>query len=374
MKTRLGDGFHFIATMPFNAERRKVGYADMNSAYNFVVRAYENAESRAYAYILALKSDVVIFGSAPYEYIRARIEENKLTFVYSERLYKYGYISYLNPGNMRTLWVKYGKHFRKNLYLLCAGRYVAADYAMNGCFWGKAYQWGYFPQSKQYANIRSIIENKRHNSILWVGRLIDWKQPLQTLEVAYILKNRGHKFTMTIVGDGKLKQKMEEKIHDWRLEDCVQMTGMMKPEAVRAEMEASEIFLFNSNRQEGWGAVLNEAMNSACAVVAYKKIGSVQYMINNKVNGFIYNSPYVNTIVDIISMLILQPEKRKALATNAYYTILNDWNEVIAADRLLALIDAIMSGEVARKCFANGICKRAGVICIKNSKRGKIFE
>ena len=33
-------------------------------------------------------------------------------------------------------------------------------------------------------------------------------------------------------------------------------------------MEQADIYLFTSDRNEGWGAVANEAMNSACAMVA----------------------------------------------------------------------------------------------------------
>jgi hypothetical protein len=37
---------------------------------------------------------------------------------------------------------------------------------------------------------------------------------------------------------------------------------MMPPEEVRVHMEQSNIYLFTSDFGEGWGAVLNEAMNS----------------------------------------------------------------------------------------------------------------
>ena len=36
-------------------------------------------------------------------------------------------------------------------------------------------------------------------------------------------------------------------------------------------MEKADIFLFTSDRREGWGAVANEAMNSACALVVSGK-------------------------------------------------------------------------------------------------------
>ena len=55
-------------------------------------------------------------------------------------------------------------------------------------------------------------------------------------------------------------------------------------------MEKTGIFLFTSDRQEGWGAVLNEAMNSGCAVVASHLIGAVPFLKKKKKNGLVYSS------------------------------------------------------------------------------------
>ena len=40
--------------------------------------------------------------------------------------------------------------------------------------------------------------------------------------------------------------------------------------------------------QEGWGAVLNEAMNSGCACIASHAIGSAGFLIEHGENGFVY--------------------------------------------------------------------------------------
>lgn len=61
------------------------------------------------------------------------------------------------------------------------------------------------------------------------------------------------------------------------LNDYVTFTGPVQSDKVRGFMERAGIFLFTSDRQEGWGAVLNESMNSGCAVVASHAIGSVPF-------------------------------------------------------------------------------------------------
>ena len=44
-----------------------------------------------------------------------------------------------------------------------------------------------------------------------------------------------------------------------------------------------------SNQEEGWGVVVNEAMNSGCVVIGSNLAGSVPYLIENGKNGLIYN-------------------------------------------------------------------------------------
>lgn len=89
--------------------------------------------------------------------------------------------------------------------------------------------------------------------ILWVGRLLEWKHPDDALQVAKRLKVAGYVFTMNIIGTGALEQKLKDMIEQYQLNDCVHMLGPMPPESVREYMESSQIFLFTSDRNEGWG-------------------------------------------------------------------------------------------------------------------------
>ena len=98
------------------------------------------------------------------------------------------------------------------------------------------------------------------------------------------------------------------------VEDCVEMLGAMSPDEVRAYMERADVFLFTSDFNEGWGAVLNESMNSGCAVVASHAIGSVPFLIKDGVNGLIYENGnqkhFENRSVDCWTMTPI--EERRA--------------------------------------------------------------
>ena len=123
------------------------------------------------------------------------------------------------------------------------------------------------------------------------------------------------------------------------------MLGAMKPEQVRAYMEKSEIFLFSSDRNEGWGAVLNESMNSGCAVVASHAIGSVPFLLDNGKNGYIYKNGDMDDMYQKVKSLMDNPGKRREISKNAYTTIANEWNAENAASKLLVLAQALLNGE-----------------------------
>ena len=134
---QLTDGqFTFVATAPVPEERRELGYHDMNKQHPFVLTTYDSQENRKKALELAEECDIVIIGSAPKEYLQARMKQKKLCFLYSERLYKQGYEAWKWPVRLVRQYLNYGRY--QNLHLLCASAFTAADFAKTGTFIGKA--------------------------------------------------------------------------------------------------------------------------------------------------------------------------------------------------------------------------------------------
>lgn len=337
---RLTDrNFTFIATEPMEEERLKMGYKEANSVFDFILRAYESEENKQKALQLCYDCDVLMYGSAPDEYFKARVKAKKLTFKYGERFFKTPFTAKNIVKRTLSMMKHVIPYQNENHYLLCASAYMPSDCALYGCFKNKCFKWGYFPECKKYEDIGALIASKKKNSLLWCGRLIDWKHPELAISVAKRLKDDGYDFTLDIVGTGILENEIAEMIKKNDLSDRVFMRGAMPPEKVREYMEQSEIFLFTSDRQEGWGAVLNESMNSACAVVANNSIGSVPFVIANGENGMIYSDGNVDEFYNKVKLLIDNTEMRISVEKNAYITINDEWNATVAAERLVQLIE-----------------------------------
>ena len=350
----LGDNFKFVATTKIDEERILLGYEDMNKKFDFVVRAYENEEE---AKKLGYESDFVIIGSAPVKYIKKRLKDNKITFRYSERIFKSGFNikAYIHILINRSILE------RNNVYLLCSSAYASWDYNLAGAYVNKCYKWGYFPETIKYDSIKEIIIRKKKNSILWVARFLEWKHPEVPIEIAKKLKENKIDFELNIIGSGKLEKDIRNLIKRYNLDSEVKMLGTMSPEQVRQNMLKNSIFLFTSDRNEGWGAVLNEAMNSGCAIIANNEIGSVPFLIEDKKNGLIYEDKNIDDLFTKIKDLLSNKIKCETLGTAAYQKIINEWNAKVATQRFLKLANELQNNKESN-LYISGPCSKAKTI------------
>lgn len=311
---------------------------------------------------LLRSADVVIFGSCPNEMIRIRMEKNKLSFVFSERFFKKGIWRRFIPKTAKAVRERVAAYAGKNMYVLCASAFLPYDLSFFRFPSKQCFRWGYFPKVKRYKDIEQLIDAKKPASLLWAGRLLNWKHPHVSVMVAKRLKEDGCDFELNIIGNGTEENSLRNMIKAYDLEDRVHMLGSMQPDEVRTCMERSEIFLFTSDRKEGWGAVLNEAMNSGCAVVASHAIGSVPFLIEDGANGLIYKNGNVDDVCNKTKWLLTHGSERKSMAQRAYRTIIDEWNAENAADRFVALAAELLNGSTFPTITDSGVCSRAEVL------------
>ncbi len=346
--------FVFIATTPIDIDRTKFGYKDANSSYDFVLRAYESEENKQKALNLCYECDVLIYGSCPDEFFKKRAKAKKLTFKYGERFFKEPFTFKNVPKRVASMLKHVIPYQNKNHYLLCASAYMPNDCKLFGCFKNRMYRWGYFPEVMEH-NLDELMLNKQEKSLLWVGRFLDWKHPEYAVRLAKKLKQNGYKFTLDMIGCGVIEEDIKNMIECENLTDCVNMLGSMPPEKVREHMEKAQIFLFTSDRNEGWGAVLNEAMNSGCAVVANKAIGSVPFVLKDEKNGMVYDGSFEDFYNKTV-LLLNNKKKTKNLGKKAYKTMVNQWNAKTASERLVALFKEKLG--LTKEVFTSGPCSR----------------
>ena len=141
-----------------------------------------------------------------------------------------------------------------------------------------------------------------------------------------------------MIGTGKLFKKIENQIEKSGLKNYIELTGAMSPSCVREEFNKAKVAVITSDKQEGWGVVVNEAMNGGCATVACRDIGSVQYLIKDQQNGLIFNSRDKKHMFKCVENLLNDDKLTKQIGEKAYDTINSVWNYKIAAKRLIEFV------------------------------------
>lgn len=347
------ESFFFVATENNGSQ----GF-QQSTARDYVLD-YAAEREKCEAEIMA--ADVTVFGSCPDELIKMRMAENKLSFLYAERFFKRGAWRRFIPRTRKHIKEKAANYKDKNFYVLCASAYLPYDLNFFGFPREKMLKWGYFPAVKRYDDINGLLREKENASILWVARLIEWKHPDASILVAEKLKKAGYNFKLRIIGSGVMEESLKNLIKEKNLCDCVEMLGAMSPEKVRGYMEKSQIFLFTSDRKEGWGAVVNEAMNGGCAVIASSAAGSPRFLIDDGKNGFLYKSGNDKELFCKLKTLLDDKGATEETGRNACETMDTLWNAQTAAERLLHISERILKGDDFKR-YEEGPCSLAEVV------------
>lgn len=350
--------FSFIETEKMENERLSMGW-DFLEKPSFVKDYRVEPE---YCQMLIDNADIVIYGSAPKSLFEYRLKKGKITFFYSERIYKKGFKWYKWPAHFFRFYFWFRRY--SNQYLLAASAFACADYHKTYTFVNKSFKWGYFPETRIYDDFSMVTRKKKefrlkHHvdvSILWVARLIRLKHPEVMIELAKKLRADGIVFKMSIAGDGELMPELKKEIEQNRLGKYIELLGNVNPQEIRDVMEKHDIFLFTSDKNEGWGAVLNESMNSGCAVVASHAIGSVPFLIDDGLNGMIYKDGNTDDAYKKVLTLIQDRELLNRISLQAYKTISEKWNAKIAAKRFLNLAS---STSICNSLYKDGPCSIA---------------
>lgn len=354
-----GGSYTFLQTEPMEEERIQMGWGEVFKNTPYLANYWENS---AYYQQLIDEADVVIFGGTDEErYIQSRLKAGKPVWRYSERLYKTGRYKFISPRGLRKKFLDHTRYGRSRVYLLCSGAYVAGDFRMVLAYPGKKFRFGYFPACRKY-ELTDLFDGKCRKKtgtpeIFWAARMIDWKHPEVVLRLAASLKKEGYSFRLRMAGGGDMEEAMHAYASELGLEEKVIFTGNQNPDIIRSYMEKCDIYLTTSDYQEGWGAVINEAMNSGCAVVANKAMGAAPYLIQNGENGFLYHNGREEELLHYVKKLLDKPELQEKLGRAAYHTIADLWNPVVAAERLFDCIQAELKGEPIPK-FENGPVSR----------------
>lgn len=145
-----------------------------------------------------------------------------------------------------------------------------------------------------------------------VGRLDEQKNPLLFIDIAKELIDMGSDVYFILVGDGKLRKEVNDRINNYNLGNRVHITGWCNN--VNEYISCFNIGMLTS-KWEGFGLALVEYMALGVPVVA-SNIDGIPNVVDNGETGILCESEHKNEFIKAINEILNNKELAKELSKN----------------------------------------------------------
>lgn len=176
------------------------------------------------------------------------------------------------------------------------------------------------------------ISTLDNNQIISVGRLEEVKDFYTLILVFSVIVKKYPNYVLKIIGEGSMREKLEEQIKNCNLEKKVILTGKLNENEINNEFLKSDVFVLTS-KSESFSLVLCEAMNYGVPCVAFDVDVGPREIIKNGVNGLLIEDRNIDLMIKKIDGLLSNNDIRKKMGIDAkkkasqYYPdkILDKW-------------------------------------------------
>jgi glycosyltransferase involved in cell wall biosynthesis len=186
----------------------------------------------------------------------------------------------------------------------------------------KQYLSGYVQQGERIEVIPNGFDEKRFRPIahdnavpqfITVCRLVPAKGLDVLLKACSELKNKGHNYVLHIIGDGPIREQLEQMAVDLNIyEETIFYGYMLHPEEF---MPFFDVFVLPS-RAESFGSVFAEAALCSIALIG-TDVGGIREQIEDGRNGLLVPAEDVGALADALEKVIIDPSFRYNLARAA---------------------------------------------------------
>ena len=181
--------------------------------------------------------------------------------------------------------------------------------------------------------IKKSKKNQTIRNIISVGRLHEQKDHQTLIKAFAQLSDNYPELTLTIYGEGVLRDFLTQLIYSLNLQNRIFLPGIAMD--VEKVLISADLFVFPSV-YEGFSNALCEAMSCGLPVIASKCSGNVD-IVEDGVNGLLFNSSDIEALVSSMRRLLDDPVYSNKLAINAQ-NIVNKFSEL----EILKLWDNIL--------------------------------
>lgn len=169
----------------------------------------------------------------------------------------------------------------------------------------------------------SSLDNTRDDDFVYIGALIDRKDPLILIRAFFESKHRGH---LHICGDGPLMKRCVELVKSLDLTSKVTFHGWVDREK-KFQLLNKCNYLVLPSHNEGFPLTVIEAMAKKCLVIS-TPVGAISEYIRNGENGILFQPGDLDSLTEILRNI--SNFNREEIINNALVTYKNNFTKEIA--------------------------------------------
>jgi glycosyltransferase involved in cell wall biosynthesis len=180
-----------------------------------------------------------------------------------------------------------------------------------------------------------------------VGRLQPWKGQDRLLRAQLLLRERGHRMHLVIVGgdayglSSEYAASLPALIDELGLNGAVTLTGQVSDAG--PYIEQFDV-LVNASDPEPFGIVLLEGMSRGVAVVAVDSGGPSEF-IDNGHTGQLARTGDPQALADALEPLLVSASERQAIATAGYESFMRDFTDAAMRKRFFGNLQAVIDAR-----------------------------
>lgn len=195
----------------------------------------------------------------------------------------------------RLRFMIHDKKYAKNMEHVFAMGSEAVEYFKSlGIGW-KVHPFCYCTQTVSGSS--DIILSSVPNYV-FVGSLSSRKNPLELLRAFSFFKQGMLKF----IGDGVLKNKLIKEIEKNNLQEHIELVGTVSQHQISHFLYNSDVLVLPS-QHDGWGAVVNEALQAGCFVVCSDVCGASMLLEKDSKLGLVFKIDSKTALVDCMDYI-----------------------------------------------------------------------
>lgn len=189
--------------------------------------------------------------------------------------------------------------------------------------------------------ITNEVTKERSLVVGTVGRLSPEKGHSVLIQAAAIIRNRFPSCRFLIVGDGPLKDRLQNLAYDLGLEKEIEFIGY-RPD-VQPYLKSMDVFALPSYT-EAMPLSLLEAMALGLPIVA-SKVGGIPEVIKDGYNGFLVEPGNEKDLADKIIRFLESPHVRKAMGQAGRETVESRFNVEIMTRKITELYWGVLAAR-----------------------------